>query len=103
MDGDSLPKGGSHSHKAPSATFGLPKGDAQPNANQFRLKGTGTFVLPECKSPQPQPAGVCSLSGTTISDCTVTDFGFSDEVHEGRPEESASAEEGREANHGSGF
>ncbi len=33
MDGDSLPKGGSHSHKAPSATFGLPKGDAQPNAN----------------------------------------------------------------------
>ena len=40
---------GSHLDKAPSATFGLPKGAAKPDANTFRLKGTGTFVLPEVK------------------------------------------------------
>ena len=35
--------------KATMSTFGLPKGQAKPDSNQFRLKGTGTFVLPECK------------------------------------------------------
>ena len=40
---------GGHSGKAGSATFGLLKGTAKPNPNQFRLKGTGTFQLPESK------------------------------------------------------
>ena len=40
---------GSHIQKAPSATFGLPKGAAKPNANTFRLKGTGTMKLEERK------------------------------------------------------
>jgi len=29
--------------------LGLPKGAAKPDASTFRLKGTGTFVLPERK------------------------------------------------------
>ena len=45
MSGAVVPPSGSHSLKAPSATFGLPKGAAKPNANTFRLKGTGTMVL----------------------------------------------------------
>ena len=40
---------GSHISKAPSRSFGLPKGAAKPNANTFRLKGTGTMVLDERK------------------------------------------------------
>lgn len=35
--------------KNTTGTFGLPKGAAKPDSNKFRLKGTGTFVLPECK------------------------------------------------------
>jgi hypothetical protein len=38
-----------HSQKAMAATIGLPKGQAKPNSQQFRLKGTGTFQLPEGK------------------------------------------------------
>lgn len=49
MSGAVQPPSGSHSNKAPSATFGLPKGAAKPNANTFRLKGTGTMVLDERK------------------------------------------------------
>ena len=41
---------GSHQRKANGATFGVPKGAAKPCPNQFRLKGTGTMKLPECKS-----------------------------------------------------
>lgn len=36
-------EGSSHQHKSQAATFGLPKGASKPNAQQFRLKGTGTF------------------------------------------------------------
>ena len=53
LKGDNFAEGGSHSRKANGATFGLPKGAAKPNANQFRLKGTGTFVLPESKYCNP--------------------------------------------------
>ena len=35
--------------KAAMSTFGLAKGSAKPDVNQFRLKGTGTFQLPERK------------------------------------------------------
>jgi len=49
MSGDVVQVGGSHSQKASFATIGLPKGQAKPNAQQFRLKGTGTFQLPESK------------------------------------------------------
>jgi hypothetical protein len=44
--------------KAAAATFGLNKGAAKPNAAQFRLKGTGTFQLPESKLPFCSPRGV---------------------------------------------
>lgn len=40
---------GSHQTVASGATFGLPKGTAKPNANTFRLKGTGTMKLEERK------------------------------------------------------
>ena len=40
---------GVHSSRAGFATIGLPKGLAKPNSQQFRLKGTGTFQLPEGK------------------------------------------------------
>jgi len=40
---------GAHQNKAASGTLGLPAGVAKPDANTFRLKGTGTFVLPEGK------------------------------------------------------
>ena len=33
ITGNVQPQGGSHTQKAPSATFGLPKGIAKPNAN----------------------------------------------------------------------
>ncbi len=49
MSGDIVPPSGSHQVKAPSATFGLPKGAAKANPNQFRLKGTGTMKLEERK------------------------------------------------------
>jgi hypothetical protein len=49
MSGAVEPPSGSHSMKAPSATFGLSKGGAKPNPNTFRLKGTGTMVLDERK------------------------------------------------------
>lgn len=49
MIGDVREQGGSHTQKAASATLGLPKGTCKPNAQQFRLKGTGTFQLPESK------------------------------------------------------
>ena len=43
MSGAVADLAGTHTQKAPAATFGLPKGQAKPNAQQFRLKGTGTF------------------------------------------------------------
>ena len=46
-------EGGSHQSKANGATFGLPKGASKPNSSTFRLKGTGTMVLPEGKYPSP--------------------------------------------------
>ena len=49
MVGAGAAPSGSHAMKAPSATFGLPKGAAKPNTNTFRLKGTGTMVLDERK------------------------------------------------------
>lgn len=49
MSGATAAPSGSHVMKAPSATFGLPKGAAKPNATTFRLKGTGTMVLNEPK------------------------------------------------------
>ena len=49
MSGAVEPPSGSHSMKAPSATFGMSKGGAKPNPNTFRLKGTGTMVLDERK------------------------------------------------------
>ena len=49
MSGNVQPPSGSHISKATGAIFGLPKGAARPNASQFRLKGTGTIVIPERK------------------------------------------------------
>lgn len=49
LSGDVVEQGGSHTQKARSATIGLPRGQAKPNSQQFRLKGTGTFQLPEGK------------------------------------------------------
>lgn len=49
LHGNVHDEGLSHTAKAASATLGLPKGVAKPNAQQFRLKGTGTFQLPEGK------------------------------------------------------
>lgn len=43
MSGEVAELANTHSQRAPSGTFGLPKGQAKPNAQQFRLKGTGTF------------------------------------------------------------
>ena len=49
MAGNNLPDTGAHTHQSNGASFGLPKGAAKPDAGQFRLKNTGTFVLPEGK------------------------------------------------------
>jgi len=49
IPGEVKPPSGSHVEKANGATFGVPKGAAKPNPNQFRLKGTGTMKLPEGK------------------------------------------------------
>lgn len=38
-------EGGSHSHQAPNATFGAPKGALKPETTSFRKKGTGQPVL----------------------------------------------------------
>lgn len=50
MAGNDAPNTGAHTHKANGASFGLPKGAAKPDSSKFRLKNTGTFVLPEGKS-----------------------------------------------------
>ena len=50
VSGEVAAPSGSHAQKAPGATFGLPKGVAKPNPEQFRLKGTGTMKLEERKS-----------------------------------------------------
>ena len=49
MAGHNSNPSGAHTHKANGATFGLPKGAAKPDSTKFRLKNTGTIVLPECK------------------------------------------------------
>ena len=49
LSGDVAAPTGSHTNKAGASTFGLPKGAAKPDASTFRLKNTGTFVLPEGK------------------------------------------------------
>ena len=43
-------QGSAHVNTAAGATMGFVKGSLRPNANQFRLKNTGTFQLPEGKS-----------------------------------------------------
>jgi len=50
LNGDYEPQGSSHTHKAPGATFGQPKGALKPDTTSFRKKGTGTMVLPDGKS-----------------------------------------------------
>jgi hypothetical protein len=40
---------GDHPTRSTNAHFGLPKGAAKPNPNQFRLKGTGTIKMTESK------------------------------------------------------
>ena len=49
MSGGATAVNGTHTNRAMNATMGLPQGTAKPNSNQFRLKGTGTFQLPEGK------------------------------------------------------
>jgi len=50
---------GAHTHKANGGSFGLPKGAAKPDSTQFRLKHTGTMVLPESsKYSRPGPKKV---------------------------------------------
>lgn len=49
MAGDVVAPSGSLKITAASATFGGLKGSAKPDANTFRLKGTGTATLPEGK------------------------------------------------------
>lgn len=46
LAGYNIEAGGSHNQKAATGTLGLPNGQARANAQQFRLKGTGTFQLP---------------------------------------------------------
>jgi len=43
------PSGSNHTNTGTGNTFGLPKGQAKPNAGTFRLKGTGTIKIPERK------------------------------------------------------
>jgi len=38
-------EGGSHSHQAPGATLGQPKGALKPDTNTFRKKTTGNPIL----------------------------------------------------------
>lgn len=49
LGGKTRAPAGSTSDKAAFATIGLPKGAAKPDAGTFRLKNTGTFVLPDGK------------------------------------------------------
>jgi len=49
LNGSTAAPSGAHLSRAASATFGLPKGAAKPDSSTFRLKGTGTMVLPEGK------------------------------------------------------
>lgn len=49
LSGETVAPTSAHITKGASNTFGLPKGAAKPDAATFRLKGTGTFVLPEGK------------------------------------------------------
>lgn len=46
LSGNNQAPSGAHTDKGNSSTFGLPKGAAKPDAATFRLKGTGTMVLP---------------------------------------------------------
>ena len=50
ISGDDAAVRGHHTNKSQSATLGLPKGAAKPDANTFRLKNTGTFKLPDGKN-----------------------------------------------------
>jgi len=49
VSGVDVPLGSNHTNKGNGNTFGLPKGQAKPNASTFRLKGTGTIKIPERK------------------------------------------------------
>ena len=49
LTGEDAAPAGHHTNKATSGQFGLPKGQAKPDPNTFRLKNTGTFKLPESK------------------------------------------------------
>ena len=54
ISGHVQPPSGSHQMTANGAMFGQPKGACKPHPNQFRLKGTGTMKLPECKCESSQ-------------------------------------------------
>jgi len=47
LTGDDNAPAGHHTNKSIAGQFGLPKGQAKPDPNTFRLKNTGTFKLPE--------------------------------------------------------
>ena len=49
VSGVNDPSGSNHVNRGTGNTFGLPKGQAKPNAGTFRLKGTGTIKIPERK------------------------------------------------------
>ena len=49
ISGNVFEQGSAHINTANTATMGFIKGAQRPNAQQFRLKGTGTFQLPEGK------------------------------------------------------
>jgi hypothetical protein len=49
LTGDDNAPAGHHTNKSTAGQFGLPKGQAKPDPNTFRLKNTGTFKLPESK------------------------------------------------------
>ena len=49
MTGEDAAPSGHHVNKSVAGQFGLPKGQAKPDPNTFRLKNTGTFKLPESK------------------------------------------------------
>lgn len=49
MTGEDAAPSGHHTNKSTAGQFGLPKGQAKPDPNTFRLKNTGTFKLPQGK------------------------------------------------------
>ena len=49
VSGVNAPSGSNHVNIGTGNTFGLPKGQAKPNAGTFRLKGTGTIHIPDRK------------------------------------------------------